>query len=1192
MRGVVKFSVVFISIISLFLSCSFLLLNAQAQTSLEKVNLGDNSIRIQTDKEVPVIDLELLENTDQCLVDCYAVLKIHPYQDVTFPESPDSEFDWKFVKAKPWMEGLVSYHFEILETTEYQVEIPDYENVLVKDTCYGEENTTYECEIEKTVQTGSHEETRYRQEYRPFNFWGETLKANQDHMIKMVGKKRAQLGTNNIDWIPVMKGLEINEWDWWNMSWQYKKRLNVTENSANDLVDYPVVYENFDCEGHCNDSGKDIRVVYDDGTTESLAFGLQKINSSSYNITFKLSVGASSTNSSIYVYYGNPSATAVNSSWNTVRYNWFDDFSTDTGLWSESDPQGVITVDTSTDHRIEVNNLMRDTSDLHALYRNETISNPDDFIYIINVEQLSSSSNDCQLVTSFVSDTFGLLWPTIRQNGNAGGFSSYGAGGGNYDWRAWNITSGVTGLSDLGDFSEDTEYELEYVRNGSHSVYKIDGTAYATRNTPTGSWDHIYVVLNSDDGGIGHDWDGYLDDVRIRKYIHPEPSLSLGAEEVEVSSCPTDDTYINDDTKFEPANLLCSVNDSNNNGIIIINASNIILDCNGMILEGNSSGKAIKILGGDFDNITIKNCEIRNYDLGIYFSSNDNHTIFNNTIFGNNKGVFLFYSNDNNLSNNIIRNQSAYGILIGHHSNRNILANNNISFNENIGLILMWSNDTWIYNNKIKDNGPYDIRIGDIAYDENQEPSVNNTFLNTTFDSVHMMNNGELERQWYLMVNVTDRNFYPLENAEVSVFNNSDKLEWTENTSANGLTGWNTVIQYVQRNESGTMEFINHTPHSISANHPNYSTNSTTQNIDESKIVHIVLSIFNITFNVTSGETGQPIDDLDNIICNYTGFSFNASDDENPYGPYEFPPGGWWCKFIEETYFNKTIIFSANSDKNVSSSMSLAGKLTQEEHDWLEWLYDCWNSGYCVDLLEQIGLETAEINETTNKIWNQFKRTDQTIVTNESFISKTVNSTNNITINYTVNVPTKEGYGLIEGIQGYDDFLPIRIHYWFIDENNESCYSQGNYSITLAEPYCQPLTIYTVGQINTQINFTVDLRPNLPTGIYYIVRNLEIDPDNVWIDYGQEIIGQVVITEDSMQAKASARSKGKIFEEAESEGQKESNEMPETQQSGDMKSGMTTVYQIDNFSYLAVIISIITLILVSLIYRNSRKRTF
>jgi hypothetical protein len=121
-----------------------LILNAKADVSLKKINLDRDLIRIQTGPGKPMIDVQLLENTDQCLTDCYAVLRIHPYQDIILPDEPNSEFAWRFEKEKPWMDDLVSHHFELLETTEYKVDVPDYGKKLVNSICYHEDNSTYE----------------------------------------------------------------------------------------------------------------------------------------------------------------------------------------------------------------------------------------------------------------------------------------------------------------------------------------------------------------------------------------------------------------------------------------------------------------------------------------------------------------------------------------------------------------------------------------------------------------------------------------------------------------------------------------------------------------------------------------------------------------------------------------------------------------------------------------------------------------------------------------------------------------------------------------------------------------------------------------------------------------------------------------------------------------------------------------
>ena len=53
------------------------------------------------------------------------------------------------------------------------------------------------------------------------------------------------------------------------------------------------------------------------------------------------------------------------------------------------------------------------------------------------------------------------------------------------------------------------------------------------------------------------------------------------------------------------------MNDTDNDGVIIINADNITLDCNGSTIVGNGSGSGIGAT--NHNNITIENCIVKNY---------------------------------------------------------------------------------------------------------------------------------------------------------------------------------------------------------------------------------------------------------------------------------------------------------------------------------------------------------------------------------------------------------------------------------------------------------------------------------------------------------------------------------------------------------------------------------------------------
>jgi parallel beta-helix repeat protein len=124
------------------------------------------------------------------------------------------------------------------------------------------------------------------------------------------------------------------------------------------------------------------------------------------------------------------------------------------------------------------------------------------------------------------------------------------------------------------------------------------------------------------------------------------------------SKCPKDDTYINKDTIFEPE--YCYVNDTNNDGILIINASDITLDCNGMTLESivnpppPDDGRGIV---SNKPNVTIKNCILKKFysAISIEAGANDNK-IYNNTLDDNNGGVFITGAPGNYVNGTLVEN--------------------------------------------------------------------------------------------------------------------------------------------------------------------------------------------------------------------------------------------------------------------------------------------------------------------------------------------------------------------------------------------------------------------------------------------------------------------------------------------------------------------------------------------------------
>ena len=119
-------------------------------------------------------------------------------------------------------------------------------------------------------------------------------------------------------------------------------------------------------------------------------------------------------------------------------------------------------------------------------------------------------------------------------------------------------------------------------------------------------------------------------------------------------ACPVkcNDTLIMD-TKLSADLLNC------NEGIKI-GLNNVVLDCAGHSIAGQGSGNGIYTY--DNDNVTIKNCDIRNYSTGIFLSdySNLNH-LTNNTITENSRGIYISsFSTFNTLNRNeLCENQNS-----------------------------------------------------------------------------------------------------------------------------------------------------------------------------------------------------------------------------------------------------------------------------------------------------------------------------------------------------------------------------------------------------------------------------------------------------------------------------------------------------------------------------------------------------
>lgn len=187
-------------------------------------------------------------------------------------------------------------------------------------------------------------------------------------------------------------------------------------------------------------------------------------------------------------------------------------------------------------------------------------------------------------------------------------------------------------------------------------------------------------------------------------------------------------------------------------------------------------------------------------------TESDNVTIVNNTILSPTRFLSLSSSEYCTIINNSQNNSDEIpmSITLGSADN-NIIARHNLSGNIEYGIQLVRSKGNLFVDNLVKDNGKADMYI---------DRSINNTFLNTTFDSVEIEDRGESSMlvQWHLQVSVKDQSGLPLTGANVSLTGEENQAFSTV-TNSIGKTDIIVINEYYR----DINEIISYCPYNISA---------------------------------------------------------------------------------------------------------------------------------------------------------------------------------------------------------------------------------------------------------------------------------------------------------------------------------------------------------------------------------------
>jgi hypothetical protein len=364
--------------------------------------------------------------------------------------------------------------------------------------------------------------------------------------------------------------------NWWNSSWLYRKQMNITENSGNELTNYAInftintqeliannkmnddcgdirfigssyIYEmpvtinnsqnpneliNYQAKINITDQsvlnriaadGKDIRLF---SSQQSNPYTVENeiplwIHSKTANeLILWTNVNVSSfATKTLYMYYGNQSATTVSNG--TAVFEFYDDFSTDTKSAYTIVDLGVNSAPSSWS---VAGGRMQETTNIYthgAPHMNGTYAyrtSGDWGNYIYEAKVMTTDDDFIGLVFRYANNSNYYRFAWMRQDHTGSG----SVGPGRYLHEivggAWNTID-----SDIVAYTIGQWYDFRIVMNGSYIEAYIDDSL-VLNGTSSGSTS----------GKVGmYDWAcevAYWDDLRIRKLVSPEPTISIGME--------------------------------------------------------------------------------------------------------------------------------------------------------------------------------------------------------------------------------------------------------------------------------------------------------------------------------------------------------------------------------------------------------------------------------------------------------------------------------------------------------------------------------------------------------------------------------------------------------------------------------------------------------------------------------------
>lgn len=452
-----------------------------------------------------IADIKLLENTDQCFINCKTKFSVKLYEDYENPLTRE------YFKDRKNNDVIVNGEWYYWDDSFYEIDVPDY-----TEECITAKNSSRVCNYS---QTGTHKETKQKGEWALYD---EGIFKAGDYIFEYRGKKKSY---QSVDFKMVLFGVDLgDEYIWWDTDWKKRKKVEVEERESKDFDNFTALLT-IAYDSDMLTDFDDLRFSNEDGTIE-LNYWIENFTASTTaDVWVKIIELTANENTTIYMYYNNFGAS--NSSNFNTAFLFADDFEDGvfTDKWTDSASSSTIS---ESGGKLTYRSTIAGPT-LGTLRTKQNYTDDDGGDWIVEALMQSDSSTAGDYVGMGTADGWGTDRDIGVNDGTTNKLFMYwftnspiwrgaDSDGGTWTEDSWlNVGNPVTG-----------QRLVQLIKNttsGENMVGISGGSVAGTRVTSLGNQSMGAVIGARGDATLT------VQHIKIKRYANIEPSVVFGAEE-------------------------------------------------------------------------------------------------------------------------------------------------------------------------------------------------------------------------------------------------------------------------------------------------------------------------------------------------------------------------------------------------------------------------------------------------------------------------------------------------------------------------------------------------------------------------------------------------------------------------------------------------------------------------------------